>query len=634
MRNRTAGLTVAAVICGQLLAAVLSGCIVQSPEIETPASPDTTTDDAPVPEAIGTSPIDAPGSRPADAPVEEVSRPPVSPPAGVSSPELEVIGHLDLGAGPEDITDIWALATVDGRSYAFLGTSGEPGCDPETTGVHIVDISDPARPRRAGFIPTLPGTSVNDVKATRLETPFFSGDLLAHSLEACAPSPVAGTSFGVSLYDVTEPVAPHLLAEGFLDFQVHNLFIYQQGERAFILVVEDEAERDFHLVEITDPTVPRELASLGWQDWFDITEDQLLLGSAAAPLLHDVWAETYSTAAGNARFAGRTIAFLSYWDAGLVLLDITDPAAPVFLGDSDYLDPDPVTGQPPEGNSHVAVPADGGRLVFMGDEDFSTTGLRFSVDGGDFAGDYSAVEAGFTAPLESLSGPTIFVGLACTAEGLPPPPGERSLAIIERGVCPFEDKIANAAAAGYQGAVVFNQVDEASRLIPMSGSPAKGVIPAVFVSRFTAFAILGMSPESVPETPLPETGVAGERVSAEAGIFDGWGYGRILDVTDPADIVELGQFVVDNVLVDPPPPGDHSMHNVVVEGAVAYISWYADGIRVVDFEHPEAPVEIAHFVETESGSDFWGVYLFRHPDGKRYILGSDRSSGLWIFAAP
>ncbi len=619
MRNRTVRLAVAAVLSGLLVAAVLPNCTATSPEVETSSGPGTAPDDASAPEATGTAPAGSPAG---------------APPAGPSSRGLNVVGHLDLGAEPENITDVWALASADGRSYAYLGTSGRPTCDPEFSGVHIVDISDPARPQRAGFIPSPAGTQVNDVKASRLETPFFSGDLLAHSLEVCAPSPVAEPILGVSLYDVTEPLAPRLLAEGFLDFQVHNLFIYQRGERAFILVVEDGAERDFHLVEITDPTAPRELATLGWPDWFDAAEDQLLLGSAAVPQLHDVWAETYPAGADNARFAGRTIAFLAYWDAGLVLLDITDPAAPAFLGDSDYLDPDPVTGRPPEGNSHAAVPADGGRLVFMGDEDFTTASLGFSVDSGEYAGDYPAVEAAFTTPLESISGPTTFVGLACSAEGLPAPAGETSLALIERGVCPFEDKIANAAAAGYRGAVVFNQVNEASRLIPMSGNPAKGVIPAIFVTRFAAFAVLGISPESVPETPLPPTGVPGEQVSAEAGVFDGWGYGRILDVTDPADIVELGQFAVDNVLADPPPPGNHSIHNVIVDDTVAYISWYADGIRVVDFDRPEAPVEIAHFVDAESGSDFWGVYLFRHADGKSYILGSDRSTGLWIFAVP
>ena len=181
-------------------------------------------------------------------------------------------------------------------------------------------------------------------------------------------------------------------------------------------------------------------------------------------------------------------------DAGLVILDVTDPARPVFMGDSDYLNPDPVSGQPPEGNSHSAVPNADGRYVFMGDEDFS---------------------------------------------------------------------------------------------------PEQAGIP-----------------------------------------FDGWGYGRILDVSNPTNIIEVSQVTVPNVMVNPPPPGGHSIHNLVIEGQRAYIAWYADGIRVVDFTDPAKPREVGAFVDTVKGSDFWGVYHFKHPNGNNYILGSDRSTGLWIFEEP
>jgi hypothetical protein len=33
-------------------------------------------------------------------------------------------------------------------------------------------------------------------------------------------------------------------------------------------------------------------------------------------------------------------------------------------------------------------------------------------------------------------------------------------------------------------------------------------------------------------------------------------------------------------------------------------------------------------------SCFWDVYLYDHSDGNQYILGSDRTTGLWIFATP
>ena len=74
------------------------------------------------------------------------------------------------------------------------------------------------------------------------------------------------------------------------------------------------------------------------------------------------------------------------------------------------------------------------------------------------------------------------------------------------------------------------------------------------------------------------------------------------------------------------------MHNVVVdEGTTAYISWYREGMRVVDFGG-DVLTEVAHW--TDDDSSFWGVYLHDHPDGNRYILGSDRNSGLYIFDTP
>jgi hypothetical protein len=121
---------------------------------------------------------------------------------------------------------------------------------------------------------------------------------------------------------------------------------------------------------------------------------------------------------------------------------------------------------------------------------------------------------------------------------------------------------------------------------------------------------------------------------AAAGIFDGYGYLRLMDVTDPANIVEVDQFATEGVFANPPIPGDRTMHNVVVDGGTnAYISWYAEGMRVVSFAG-DALTETAHFVDTVNGSNFWGVYLHDHPDGETYILGSDRNTGLWIFEKP
>ena len=34
---------------------------------------------------------------------------------------------------------------------------------------------------------------------------------------------------------------------------------------------------------------------------------------------------------------------------------------------------------------------------------------------------------------------------------------------------------------------------------------------------------------------------------------------------------------------------------------------------------------------TAHGNNFWGVEVHRHPNGQKYVLASDRDSGVWIF---
>jgi len=55
----------------------------------------------------------------------------------------------------------------------------------------------------------------------------------------------------------------------------------------------------------------------------------------------------------------KQVMLLSYWDGGYVKLDMTDPKNPVYLGDTDFTNPDPEAAEsgfivPPEGNGHQA----------------------------------------------------------------------------------------------------------------------------------------------------------------------------------------------------------------------------------------------------------------------------------------
>ncbi len=537
---------------------------------------------------------------------------------GSSSSELDVVGHLSAAGlgipGGDNVTDVWAYG-----NYAYLGTFDDIACSLDFTGVHIVDISDPENPSKVAFIPAMPSTRNNDVKVAHLETPSFDGEILVASNEPCGSvflprlqaSGVAVTpgQGGVAMWDVSDPTKPRALKQNYLDFPVHNTYIWQDGDNAYMLVVDDVNVQDLHIVDITKPQSPKEIAVTGQNDWPSGIDN---IGDSEV-FLHDVWVQENG---------GQQIAYLSYWDAGLVLLDVSDPVNPVFLGDSDYAFPDPLSGEDPEGNSHVAVPNADGSRVLMGDEDFAAGQLTtFQFDGTD----YPATEGAFTAPTYNLpggtfSGPVHWTGgEGCTTDEFDRAANPGEVALMQRGTCFFSTKAANAQALGYAAFVVANDAARGDTLITMSaGTDDVITIPGYFVGYSTG-EIMKANEGGTLNT---------------AGIFDGYGYLHLLDVTDPGNIVELDQFATEGVFANPPLEGDRTMHNVVVDGGTrAYISWYAEGMRVIDFSG-DSLTEVAHFVDTAEGSNFWGVYLHDHPDGNTYILGSDRATGLWIFDTP
>ncbi len=106
-----------------------------------------------------------------------------------------------------------------------------------------------------------------------------------------------------------------------------------------------------------------------------------------------------------------------------------------------------------------------------------------------------------------------------------------------------------------------------------------------------------------------------ERPDAEIGIYD------VSDLND----IEKVDFYQTN-------PGSGILpHNVFVDGDLAYISYYTDGVIVLDISQPENVIEIGRFDTSPlSNSTFngcWGVYSYL-PSGN--VLASDRQTGLFV----
>ena len=516
---------------------------------------------------------------------------------GSTSDELTVVGHLDFGQPGENITDVWAYG-----NYAYLGAFDDIVCSLDLTGVRVVDISNPANPVQVAFIEAQPGTRNNDVKVEHIETKTFSGEILVISNEQCgspflprfnangvgAP-PGQG---GISIWDVTDPTKPHAMKQNFLNNSIHNTFIWQDGDNAYLIAVDDISFSDVIIVDITKPQSPKVITRTGAPDWPSDIADEI---AGAGLFLHDVWVQD-------------GIAYLSYWDAGLVLLDVSDPANPTFMGDSTYPNPDVVSGLPPAGNGHVAAPTAGGDIVILGDEDFSKSNNTLTTNVGSFQ--FGIALYGPDPIATFPAGDIVWTGGdGCTIASVPPADAgdpDPQIALIQRGACFFSQKAENAEAQGYDAYIVANSEAGGDGLFNMSpGTVGRWNIPGIFVGN----------------TDGESMKAAGTTTSGIVAIFDGEGFMRVLDVSDPANIVQVGHFATEGVFSLGLISGDRTAHNVIVRGDRSYWSWYAEGMRVVDFSDCDAgdgfegctPTEVAHFVDNANVSNFWGVYLLDHP---------------------
>ena len=140
-----------------------------------------------------------------------------------------------------------------------------------------------------------------------------------------------------------------------------------------------------------------------------------------------------------------------------------------------------VTGSP-------AVNADAISVAASVDGGYAALGISYTVDGGEEIL-VEAAEGGFTPPLAvvgPVTGTVIEIddGTDDTNDGCSPAVNAAELAgniaLIERGVCAFVDKVANAEAAGAIAVIVFNDAARGDALVNMGGS-GTFTIPSVFV---------------------------------------------------------------------------------------------------------------------------------------------------------
>jgi hypothetical protein len=297
---------------------------------------------------------------------------------GGAALNMEVVGQHDL-AGRGFNADVWFH-----NGFAYVGRWGFTDwaqgsktrfCpDDPNNGIAVVDVTDPSNPAMVSTLDQPEGTSVEDVVVyTAQSGPLAGHDIAAGGIQVCGGSRY-DTSFlrGLKLWNVDDPANPVEL--GFADTGcctrgVHEFEVEHRADlgRTFAYAtvplseapdsgtpsgVRDLLSRgDFRLIDVTDPTAPFEVS-----DWGAIknTGGPLGPGQGCDPTSFGHGAEPSED--------GRTV-FLAYWDSGFVALDVTNPANPTLLGDSDYEADE-------EGNGHSSMFDDARELLFTADEEF------------------------------------------------------------------------------------------------------------------------------------------------------------------------------------------------------------------------------------------------------------------------
>lgn len=533
-----------------------------------------------------------------------------APPAPLEAKGLEVVGYNDLGQASGLTSEIWYQ-----KQTVYVGYyCGAP------QGSSIVDVSDPANPTVLFKTDTMSGTFASDVSAVSIDTAAFTGDLFVEPHETCRPGAVAE----LRIWDVTNPRQPALLSSTVTVDGVHNASPFLRTEngqqKAYLLLSNNFADTadnsdilgkdweaqdmdaDFVIMDITDPRAPSIVSR-----WNIHTEMQDL---PASTFMHDAWLN-----------AAGTVAYAAYWDAGVILLDVSDVTKPTLISQTRYPAAD-------EGNTHQVVETRNGDFLVVTDEDFNPLDSTFVVtEPAPLAGKKPASPGSFlrvNIGQPPVEGDAVWVGRGCDADpafGLAQPdpylsPAVGKIAVIVRGGCSFAGKVKQAQANGAIGAVVVNNVKGAGPVI--SGRPAQG----------TTIAAIGIAYDD--GHAITTTLAAGTAVKLRYGVLPGeWGYTRFFDARDPKNLRQVADFRIPETRQYPPAAGTYTVHNPWIDGDTLYLSHYSGGVRVLDIADPARPSETAHMVtqnaKGERGS-VWGVMT----DERGYIYLSDMVAGLWV----
>jgi hypothetical protein len=285
---------------------------------------------------------------------------------------FDVLGHSYfrgpwLAPGAQG-TGINTLRICDGIAYL----SGYP---PTVYGTLIVDVRNPASMEVLSFIPGNPGTR-NAYFRVNCDKKILAMGQDSNNQNPNQPAPGEKAVTGVTFYDVSDPNNPTRLSEwtnhpggATHGMEMDDRYVYTCGSSS--QTAPQANSQMLNVLDYVNPFAPKLVATFHIAGQFPgetySPEDQLNpSGTKQTVTCHEIISD------GNRLY-------VAYRDAGIIILDNTDPTKPVQLGRWDYSppfngDPGNPPGCCPGAHTFAPVPHEGeaqARLALLTDEHFS-----------------------------------------------------------------------------------------------------------------------------------------------------------------------------------------------------------------------------------------------------------------------
>ena len=273
----------------------------------------------------------------------------MSPASPDAAKNIEFLGYSDQGGRPDGVQ------VMVNKGHAYVS-------HPFSAGATVIDVRDPRKPKTVAFLPVHPKSwslhlqTFGDLLLVVEEFNFYSvyfreSDYYGRSIDNWTSSMFGkrGEDFsaGLRVYDISNPAAPKAI--GFMDVEGLGLHrVWWIGGRYAYASAFLDGYTDHILISIDmqDPAHPRE-AGRWW-----------LPGMWKAGGEEPTWKNRVALHHAVVR---DDVAYGSWRDGGVTLLDVRDPASPKLIAHRNWCPPF-------AGGTHSALPLHDRDLLVVADE--------------------------------------------------------------------------------------------------------------------------------------------------------------------------------------------------------------------------------------------------------------------------